>query len=41
MHDVVTKLNLSRRELVDIALLSGSDYTEGIFGVGMCVSVTV
>jgi hypothetical protein len=29
MGDISSKLELTRRDLIDIALLSGSDYTEG------------
>eukprot|EP00124_Ichthyophonus_hoferi_P000451 Ihof_evm3s17 gene=Ihof_evmTU3s17 len=41
MSDIKSNLHLSRRELVDISMLSGSDYTDGIYGVGPVTSVEI
>eukprot|EP01134_Creolimax_fragrantissima_P006583 CFRG6583T1 len=39
--DIERMLKLTRRNLVDIAMCSGSDYTEGIFGVGPVTSIEI
>ncbi len=40
-RDVERELGLSRRELVALALLLGSDYTEGVAGVGVVNAVEI
>jgi hypothetical protein len=40
-RDVESELGLGRRELVALALLLGSDYTEGVAGVGVVNAVEV
>lgn len=35
MEDITTELGLDRSDLIDLALLLGSDYTTGVYGVGI------
>lgn len=40
-EDVTRELGLGREELIQLALLLGSDYTEGISGIGIVNAVEV
>ncbi|KNC82713.1 hypothetical protein SARC_05014 [Sphaeroforma arctica JP610] len=41
INDIERMLNLSRTDLINVALCSGSDYTEGIRGVGPVTSIEI
>jgi len=34
LHEVLKKLNITRAQLVDIAILVGTDFNEGVYGIG-------
>ena len=38
--DVASELGLSQTKLIRLAMLLGSDYTEGINGIGACLDST-
>lgn len=40
-HEIFTHFGLSRKKLVNFALLTGSDYTEGIEGVGRVTAMEI
>lgn len=41
MADVETEIGVDRRKLVDLALLLGSDYTDGVHGIGIVNAMEV
>ena len=41
MQDVESELGMSRDKLIQLALLLGSDYTEGVAGIGIVNAVEI
>lgn len=41
MNDINSKMGLSQEKLIDLALLLGSDYTEGIKGIGPVMAMEI
>ncbi|UPQ98789.1 XPG/Rad2 endonuclease [Chloropicon primus] len=41
MSDIAKELALSRENLIELALLLGSDYTEGVYGVGIVNAIEI
>lgn len=39
--DLSTKMGLTRKKLIELALLLGSDYTEGIKGIGPVLAMEI
>ena len=39
MQDVASELGMTRDKLIQLALLLGSDYTEGVAGIGIVNAV--
>lgn len=41
MNNIKTEVGLTRDDFIKLALLLGSDYTEGVYGIGMVTAMEI